>query len=163
MRAVFNIVVTLTVVILGGLVWVLLKPPQWVADVAPAIASLIHGGQPPEAKLPPEKLKGTPQRVKHHAGHFEVQRGDGTLAVPLEMSGPVQVEIHNAFPIDRLVRQGTPKTMVLAIYGQPAFRVTMEDRGHLLERYIYVDTPTNRMTFVSFENSRVTAAQTSTN
>jgi hypothetical protein len=55
------------------------------------------------------------------------------------------------------------RNAVVAAYGSPDLRLTMAESGQLVERYVYVDRPTGRMTSVAFANARVTAAQTTSN
>ena len=161
MKNPLNMVTVLILAILGGL-WLLVKPPAWVAKVLPAI-STPNDGQPSPKPEPAKKPKVAKQSVKRDAPGLQAPSGDASIGLPVEASGFVRAEIQKSFPIDQQIRKGAPQWMVLATYGQPAFRVAMADSGQLIERYIYMDRPTGRMTFVSFVNSKVTAAQTSIN
>ena len=162
MKNPLNMVTVLILVVLGGIVWLHLKRPDWVAKVLPAIYAPNDGQPSPKPELS-QNRKVARKSGKRDASNLQAPSGDASMGLPVEASGFVRAEIQKSFPIDRQIQQGAPQWMVLATYGQPAFRVTMADRGQLIERYIYMDKQTGRMTFVSFVNSRVTAAQTSMN
>lgn len=163
MRDPFKMIVTLALFGLSGLVWILLKQPNWVAGISPAIATLIHARQLTSSQSAPKGTGVVPSKPPHRrVVASEVQDGSASSSVASELLKPAPVSIKNRFPVDLQVPKGTPQSMVLAMYGRPAFWVTNPDRGQLVERYIYVDRSTRRRTFVLFTDSIVTSALTRT-
>jgi hypothetical protein len=161
MRDPFKMIVTLALAMLSVLVWILLKQPDWVAGVSPAISTLIHARQLTSSQSAPDAARVARSRLPHRSVASDTQQGLASLSVPIELLKPAPVLIKNSFPIDWQIPRGTPQSMVLAMYGKPAFWVTIPDRGQLVERYIYIDRSTGRRTFVLFADSIVKSALTS--
>jgi hypothetical protein len=161
MRDPFKMIVTLALVMLSGLVWIILTQSDWDAGISPAIFTLMPARQLTSSQSAPNAARLPRSRPPHWSVASDMRQGLASLSVPIELLKPAPVLIKNSFPIDWRIPPGTPQSMVLAMYGRPAFSVTIPDRGQLVERYIYIDRSTGRRTFVLFTNSIVTSALTS--
>lgn len=161
MRSLFYPVIGLSLLILGAIGWLLLSPsgswwPQ-LSGIAAAIMPQASPKRPQPADPPP---KASPKRARsgvRHSGRVEVS----VEAIPT-MPAFDRVETGHRFPVGQDIQQGTPKSVILAMYGKPQLTVTLANVGQLFERYIYIDKPTGRKTSVFFANAMVTGAQTAT-
>lgn len=159
MRDPFTIIVTLTFLTLGVLVWVV-KQPHWVNGMSPLLSRVIHGRELAEQKPAPDDPKPAPRRAKRETGTAE-RSANPEVASRIEGSKPLDgLEIQETFPIDQQIAKGTSQSMVLGRYGKPSFWVTIPDSGELFQQFIYIDRSTGRKTHVFFTNSFVTSAQT---
>jgi hypothetical protein len=157
--------IILVIALVVGVVWMASTPPQWLVNASAAIT----GSQPPADK----PNLGNAVEVAHAEGKYAAKSSERSrrtaAAAPISsvMILPVlQVNVPETpkpFPTDQEIRQGTLRNAVVAAYGSPDLRLTMAESGQLVERYVYVDRPTGRMTSVAFANARVTGAQTTSN
>ena len=157
MRSVVGLLVALSMAVVASMVVMLVMPDTWKHRVAVAFTySRQQPAKPPETKSPAPEPK-----TAHHAGKHM------TVTVPLaETINPAvdRVERVSAagfpFPADHDIQPGLQRAAVVEKFGPPGASVTLADGGWLLERFIYIDKPSSRRTFVVLVNGRVVDSQT---
>jgi hypothetical protein len=158
MRSLFYPVLLLIVAMLGGLIWLVFRPP-WMSQVPQTLAAVFAKKEDPKADKPSPMEEQKKQPAKKSANVREpVQM---TYRVEMQPMQPnVPPAIAPRFPLASSVSAGTARAALLASFGQPDATAVGSDTGQLRERYVYVDKATGRKTFISLLNGNVISAET---
>jgi hypothetical protein len=158
MRSLFYPVLLLIIAVLGGLIWLLFRPP-WMSQVPTTIAAVFSKKEEPKVEKPtpmPEQKKNA--KAKKSPAHEPLAMA--SREVPAMRPLDVPPAIAHRFPLATTVTTGTARAALLASFGVPDASAVGSDTGQLRERYVYVDKATGRKTFISLLNGNVTTAET---
>lgn len=162
----FKPVVVLITLLLGGLLCLALFPGlrwAWVANTFRIVTGQAATGQvqPLTGSDESEPAALAPSKKRSHrtAGHARAS-ATNEPAEPLSAPEMASAGAPRRFPVANEIRPGTPRSVILAVYGRPNAVVTSTDAGRIRERFIYVDPETGSKTFIFFVESKVSETET---
>jgi len=165
LRLLVNFILLLTVIMVGGVGLYFVQrdnfsPRALLRSLEPAAQKTSadsSGGQPPASKPKAATTKAR-QAQRDGAGPTTVEAAAVGTPVPAVPVAPAVVQY--PFPTDRQVPPGTLERTIVSSFGQPDAKATAADRGQLRQKYIYLDRPAGRKTFIELTNGRVLASET---
>jgi hypothetical protein len=159
MYRMFYPIVALTVVLVGGIIWLISTPPAWWSQVSATLASVT--GRSPTAKsappsTSPEKPNPLGRKKASHPGQsdwrVEILESNPSASAPAATERP-------PFPAAQDVQPGTARSVILKTFVPPGATVTGADVGQLRERFIYIDKTTGRKTVIFLTNGFVSSIE----
>jgi hypothetical protein len=162
MRGLFYPLVLLVLALLIGVGWLILDPEsgrQATAAFSAITGRVIGKDQPPprasdKTKPKPAKISRTPRAQP------PAKAPEGSVTVTVWTFPPTEAD--RRFPAAPEITQGLAKSALLATFGPPEAMVTGADRGQLMERLLYRDPFSRRITLIFFADGNVTRAETYT-
>jgi hypothetical protein len=159
MHRMFYPIVALTVVLVGGIVWLIARPPSWWSQVSATFSSIT--ARSPNAKSAPrpsptEKPNPLGRKKASPAGQSD-WKAEVVDSMPTA-SAPTPTDRYS-FPVPQDILLGTVRSVILTRFGPPGATVTGADVGQLRERFIYIDKATGRKTVIFLINGAVTSVE----
>jgi hypothetical protein len=158
----FYPVLVLTLVLVAGIVWLVLRPPVWWSQISAVVSSVTGTGRSSNKKVAPSlpsSDKPNPAGRKKPDQPGQPDPRTGVVETSPMAPSPTPMEIRYPFPTAQDIVAGTARLAILARFGPPGATVTGADVGQLRERFIYIDKATGRKTVIFLVNGAVTAVE----
>jgi hypothetical protein len=129
------------------------------------VSAAVTGAPPPEIPIrgKPQGPEAKPKRLTSAAirkSDIDAPAAHELLASLPPVPGRT-ISVERRFPTAREIGAGISRAQMLSLFGFPDVTATSSERGQIHERFVYVDRPTSRKTFVALTNGKVIFAETS--